>query len=398
MRAKDIRLTAILAAFIFLGFMAGIRVTKTAGLPNISSVVKPFSVNSADTVSVTALKQMLKNKNFTLINVHTPYAGEIPQTDTFIPYDQIVANSSLLPKNKNAPLILYCETGRMSLEALTTVRKLGYTNVRHLAGGMQAWKKEGESWLDLSTLGDEVIPVSGAELPVSWGSLGEKLVSLGVIDMNKFKRAVKLTPEQEKILTSETSNKIKIDRTNVSFVVDLLWAFGLAQKSVVYDQGPMGTTEKKDVANFASTGGWTLASGDAMNYYNRFDLLNLTKAEQQKVAEISKNVYRPCCGNPTWFPDCNHGMAALAMIELLVKNKVDEATIYKKLLAFNSYWFSDTYLTTATYFARRGIKWKDVDAKKLMGLEFSSGQGASSIAKKVGPLPWRPQSGTSCGA
>ena len=161
----------------------------------------------------------------------------------------------------------------------------------------------------------------------------------------------------------------------------------------------MGKEYKKEAGNFASTGGWTLARGDAMQYFNRFDFIPLTPDQQKQVGEIAKNVYRPCCGNSTWFPDCNHGMAALAAIELMVSAGVPEKDIYNAVLALNSFWFSETYLTTATYFARQGIAWNDVDAKTVLGREYSSGQGAGMIAKKVGPLPWRPApSGGGCGA
>ena len=106
-----------------------------------------------------------------------------------------------------------------------------------------------------------------------------------------------MTPEQLAILTSETEEKIKIDANNSQFVVDVLWALGLAQKSIVYTEGPIGTQYKNEQGNFASTGGWTLAKGDAINYLNKFDLVDLNADEQKRVGEIAKNVYRPCCGN-----------------------------------------------------------------------------------------------------
>ncbi len=351
-----------------------------------------------NTVSASQLKRMLERKNFTFINVHTPYEGEIEKTDLFIPFDQIVENSSLLPKDKNAPIILYCKTGRMSTEAIGTLQKLGYTNVRHLSGGMDAWQKGGGKLLDLSKLGDTVLPTSGVELPLVWGNLGKQLVDAGVIDLSEFQKTVKMTDEQQAIFSGNSQTPIKIDATNSQFVVDVLWALGLSQKSKVYDEGPMGKEEKANVGNFASTGGWTLAKGNAVNYLNRFDFIPLTGEQQARVAQIAKNVYRPCCGNSTWFPDCNHGMAALAVIELLVSQNVDDATIYKKVLGFNSFWFPDNYLTVATYFARQGMSWDKVDAKEVVGATYSSAQGASEITKKVGPLPYRPKSAGSCGA
>ena len=378
-----------LIALILLAFFAGVYRDR----------IGAFIPKTGDTVSALTLRSMLKNKKFTLINVHVPYEGEIENTDTFVAYDKMVEQSAFLPKDKNTPIILYCKTGRMSAEALQTMRKLGYTNVRHLAGGTDAWQTVGGKLLDLSNIEASVLPKEGIELPVSWGTLGKQLVDAGVINLPEFEKVVKMTPEQKAVLSVGSDEKIRIDTTNSQFIVDVLWALGLAQKSIVYEEGPMGKEEKANAGNFASTGGWTLARGDAMQYLNRLDLIPLTPDQQKQVGEIAKNVYRPCCGNSTWFPDCNHGMAALAAIELMVSAGVPEKDIYNAVLALNSFWFSETYLTTATYFARQGIAWNDVDAKTVLGREYSSGQGAGAIARKVGPLPWRPApSGGGCGA
>ena len=242
-----------------------------------------------------------------------------------------------------------------------------------------------------------VIPKDGFTLPISWGDLGPKLIAVGVIDQKKFEEAVRVTDEQKNILEKGGDIPVKIDSQNGQFVVDLLWAIGLAQKSDVYVNGPLGKEYKNEQGNFASTGGWTLAKGDATKYLNKFDLIPLTPDQQKRVEEIAKNVYRPCCDNPTWFPDCNHGMAALAAIEMMVSKNLSDEEIYRNVLKLNSFWFPDTYLTTAIYFDRQGTSWDEVDAKKVLGKEFSSASGASDIAKKVGPLPGQ-SSGGSCGA
>lgn len=91
-------------------------------------------------------------------------------------------------------------------------------------------------------------------------------------------------------------------------------------------------------------------------------------------------------------------MAALAVIELLVSAGVSDNDIYKYVLGFNSFWFPDSYLTVATYFMRRGTAWTAVDPKEILGEKYSSGKGAGDISKKVGPLPYRPTQGGSCGA
>ncbi len=89
------------------------------------------------------LISMLENKDFLLVNVHIPYEGEIPQTDLFVPYNQIEENLSQFPQDKGAKIVLYCRSGSMSAIAARTLVKLGFSNVWNLDGGMVEWEKQG---------------------------------------------------------------------------------------------------------------------------------------------------------------------------------------------------------------------------------------------------------------
>ena len=93
-------------------------------------------------VTPAGLKQMLAAKDFLLVNVHIPYAGELAQTDAFIPYTEI-EQSTKLPGDKNAKLVLYCSSGHMSGIAANALVQTGFTNVWNLEGGMIAWQNAG---------------------------------------------------------------------------------------------------------------------------------------------------------------------------------------------------------------------------------------------------------------
>jgi rhodanese-related sulfurtransferase len=98
---------------------------------------------SYQNVTPTELQTMLKDKDFVFINVHIPFAGDIPGTDLSVPYNEIDQNLSHLPSDKNAKIVLYCRSGRMSEIAAEELLSLGYTNVWNLKGGMVDWEQAG---------------------------------------------------------------------------------------------------------------------------------------------------------------------------------------------------------------------------------------------------------------
>ncbi len=89
------------------------------------------------------LASMLRAKDFTLVDVKTPYIGEIEGTDLYIPYDQLTARASQLPSDKAARIVVYCRTGNESAIAAQTLLDMGYTDIWNLDGGMTAWVASG---------------------------------------------------------------------------------------------------------------------------------------------------------------------------------------------------------------------------------------------------------------
>lgn len=108
----------------------------------IGTVVKT-AYGSYTNLTPAELKPMLDNKDFFLVDVHTPPEGRLPKTDARIAYNLVEQQISKFPADKGAKLVITCRSGRMSGIASETLTKLGYTNVYNLAGGMDAWKSAG---------------------------------------------------------------------------------------------------------------------------------------------------------------------------------------------------------------------------------------------------------------
>lgn len=244
-----------------------------------------------------------------------------------------------------------------------------------------------------------VAPEKGVTLPVVWGDFGKRMTETGVIDGEKFEGIYAqrggLSNADKALLYGEDNGKLVMNRENAGFILNLLWGFGLGNKNEVLEKGPMMDPQYGGAGRFASTGGWTIAKGDPMSHYNQHGFLKLTDGQQRSVENVSKNIYRPCCGNSTYFPDCNHGMAMLALLELMAFQGASEDEMYKTALAVNSYWFPDTYVTIARYFEAKDVKWADVDPKQALGNDFSSASGIQRVTAEVDP--GESAGGGSCG-
>ena len=233
------------------------------------------------------------------------------------------------------------------------------------------------------------------------------MVAMGVIDADKFKSTYEkssqpLTPEQEDILQKGSNEKIRITRDNSYFLLNFFWAVGLANKSTILDEGDMMKYGgKQGAGNFASTGGWTLSKNDAMNYYSKSTLIPLTKEQEERVNLVASNIFRPCCNNSTAFPDCNHGMALLGVLQLMASNGASESQMYEAGKYFNAFWFPGNYYDLALYFKNKeGKSFKNIDAKTLLSKNYSSASGWQSVKQWLvdkGIVQQPPKQGGGCG-
>ncbi|MDO8600983.1 MAG: hypothetical protein Q7R73_05290 [bacterium] len=247
---------------------------------------------------------------------------------------------------------------------------------------------------------ESVAPKEGVMLPVRWNDLGAKMVSVGVIDENRFRELYAarggLGAEGEKLLSGTDNGNLAVTEENAGVILNLLWALGLGTKNDILTSGPMMDARYGGAGNFASTGGWTLAEGNAMEHYGRHPFIILTLEQQQLVERVAKNIYRPCCNNATYFPDCNHGMAMLGFLELMASQGVSEDEMYKAALKLNAFWFPDAYMAIAGYLESIGSSWDAVSPKELLGAKYSSASGYVKILEKF-DQGGQQKNGSGCG-
>ncbi len=137
----------MLAKYILRLVLSGIGLLSLAACQAGEQIGFQADMNGAPyrVVSVAELQTMLENKDFTMVNVHTPWEGNIPQTDLRLAYDQIEQSLDQLPAEKDAKTVVYCLTSGMAKKAVASLLSQGYTNIWMLDGGTTAWEESGLS-------------------------------------------------------------------------------------------------------------------------------------------------------------------------------------------------------------------------------------------------------------
>ncbi|MEK7192595.1 MAG: hypothetical protein AAB682_00470, partial [Patescibacteria group bacterium] len=173
---------------------------------------------------------------------------------------------------------------------------------------------------------------------------------------------------EKKMLATLIANGA-IDPAKLSEVTELnlLWAFGLANKNQVLESGPIMDARYGGAINMASVGGWTVTTGSVMDHYNKHTMAILTPGQQALVEKLAKGIYRPCCNNSTYFPDCNHGMAMLGLLEYLASEGATDDQMWNTAIVANMIWFPDQYQIIAQYLKIKGIDAKSVTPQMLLG-------------------------------
>lgn len=270
-------------------------------------------------------------------------------------------------------------------------------------GAITSTTKSGE---DAMTLMHQVNPPDGYTIPAVFGDIGPQLVAAGAIDMAKFTGLYKqqnkpLSEDQMTILTKETHANVVITPENANFLLNFFWAFGLTNQNAILTEGPMVSGGVDKVGGFASTGGWTIGAKKATDLYASTKIVSLTDEQQARLLEVASGVYRSCCNNPTHFPDCNHGMAMLGLLELMAAQNASAQAMYDAAKYITAFWYPQQMLEVATLFkVAENVDFVHADSKTVVSSQFLSGSGFQAVHQYLsqnGLLEQAPSSGGSCG-
>jgi rhodanese-related sulfurtransferase len=138
------KITLVLAALlVFSSFIiAGCQNNQNTEIAiNNSTDVGNFEID------INSIKNKVANEeNIKLIDVRTPEEYEIEHLENseLVPLQSLENNiSNVEGLEKNDEIIVYCRSGRRSTEAYNILKALGYTNVKSMAGGINAWNSQG---------------------------------------------------------------------------------------------------------------------------------------------------------------------------------------------------------------------------------------------------------------
>jgi rhodanese-related sulfurtransferase len=104
-----------------------------------------ISGGSIEKFSPKDFENVIQNEEVFVLNVHTPYYGQIEGTDLIIEdWENIEKYMDKLPKDTSIPIAVYCRSGSMSGIVAEKLNGMGY-KVYDLEGGMNSWENSGRN-------------------------------------------------------------------------------------------------------------------------------------------------------------------------------------------------------------------------------------------------------------
>jgi rhodanese-related sulfurtransferase len=129
--ASGSRIRAALAALVLGTVFSALAAAET---PKVADVSQAQVVESLGKPGAPLLLDVRSEKEFA--------AGHVPGAIN-IPYDALPARLGELAKHRDAPVVVYCESGRRAGIASETLQGAGFSKLQHMSGDMSGWRSAG---------------------------------------------------------------------------------------------------------------------------------------------------------------------------------------------------------------------------------------------------------------
>lgn len=186
-----------------------------------------------------------------VVDVHVPEQAHLPGTDAVIDYQEVKNRLSEFPQDKSAEIIVYCRSGSMSEKAAQDLAGAGYTNVKNLSGGANAYRE--------SRFGVEIVPKTISLGTVIYGEVGQAEFTL----LNNTDKPLKIT----RVSSSCSCTKAEMVKTSLE-------PYESAKVKVSFD--PSVHKDDHDLGDVTRT------------IYISTDNVNFSQLEAQITAEVVK--------------------------------------------------------------------------------------------------------------
>jgi len=97
------------------------------------------------TITATELKEMIdRGDEVYLVDVREPAEYQIVKIpgSVLIPKDEILSGRALSQLPQDKPVVMYCKSGVRSAETLAAVKAAGFSDAKHVQGGVTAWARQ----------------------------------------------------------------------------------------------------------------------------------------------------------------------------------------------------------------------------------------------------------------
>ena len=101
--------------------------------------------DAAKNVDPKAAQALIADQKATVLDIRTPEEfaeGHIPDAKN-VDFFSKSFRETLEKLDKDAPIVMHCQSGGRSGQALPIFKELGFTKVFHMNGGFSAWSKAG---------------------------------------------------------------------------------------------------------------------------------------------------------------------------------------------------------------------------------------------------------------